>query len=284
MDDILPRALIARHLKPMAPIPAAAQHQGTLAPPIRCLLCDIYGTLFISGSDDPGASPVREELGPLLSPVLARHGVPTAPGTLMDRLRQAIARHHAAARQRGVDFPEVRIEEIWRELLPVKDDTAIRHFALEFEMVVNPVWPMPHMSALLIACRERHIHLGIISNAQFFTPGLFQLFLGESPERLGFDPALTFWSYRHGVAKPSDTLFALAAARLAAMGITPRHTAYLGNDMRKDILPARRAGFQTVLFAGDARSLRMGADTPRAETKPDLIVTDLSQLISWLGR
>jgi putative hydrolase of the HAD superfamily len=54
--------------------------------------------------------------------------------------------------------------------------------------------------------------------------------------------------------------------------------------MRKDILPARRAGFQTVLFAGDARSLRMGADAPQAETLPDLIVTELSQLISWLGK
>ena len=60
-------------------------------------------------------------------------------------------------------------------------------------------------------------------------------------------------------------------------------TAFIGNDMRNDIAPARQSGFQTILFAGDARSLRMRSDdTICREIEPDLQVTHLTQLVSQL--
>lgn len=33
---------------------------------------------------------------------------------------------------------------------------------------------------------------------------------------------------------------------------------YLGNDWKKDVVPATAVGFRTGLFAGDVRSLRLG--------------------------
>ena len=54
--------------------------------------------------------------------------------------------------------------------------------------------------------------------------------------------------------------------------------------MRNDILPAACAGFKTALFAGDRRSLRLRASDARcAKLSPDLIVTDLRQLIATAG-
>ena len=68
-------------------------------------------------------------------------------------------------------------------------------------------------------------------------------------------------------------------AELKAKGIQPVSVLYLGNDMLNDIYPARTVGFQTALFAGDRRSLRLRKDDPRcAALSPDLVVTDLGQL------
>jgi FMN phosphatase YigB (HAD superfamily) len=48
----------------------------------------------------------------------------------------------------------------------------------------------------------------------------------------------------------------------------------VGNDALRDLAPARAAGFQTALFAGDARSLR-GAEEAGAATA---VLTALGQL------
>ncbi len=48
----------------------------------------------------------------------------------------------------------------------------------------------------------------------------------------------------------------------------------VGNDALRDLAPARRAGFQTALFAGDARSLRGAEQAGQASA----VVTDLRQL------
>jgi putative hydrolase of the HAD superfamily len=49
--------------------------------------------------------------------------------------------------------------------------------------------------------------------------------------------------------------------------------------MRNDIWPAAAAGCQTVLFAGDARSLRLRADDPDvAGVVPDRVIIELAQI------
>jgi putative hydrolase of the HAD superfamily len=88
------------------------------------------------------------------------------------------------------------------------------------------------------------------------------------------------FSYRFGCAKPSTYLFQLAAEKLQNIEISVHDALYLGNDMLNDIYPAKKAGFQTALFAGDARSLRLREDDPRCRNlSPDIIITDLKQLL-----
>jgi putative hydrolase of the HAD superfamily len=68
------------------------------------------------------------------------------------------------------------------------------------------------------------------------------------------------------------------------MGVEPSAVLYVGNDMLKDIHPARSVGFRTALFAGDRRSLRLRQEDSRCrKLSPDLIVTDLGQLAGHLS-
>ena len=128
---------------------------------------------------------------------------------------------------------------------------------------------MPGLKETLAAIRERGLLLGIVSNAQFYTPLLFEAFLGAPPDELGFTPDCCVWSYREREGKPSTALYEKLATALEASSIAPDQTLYVGNDVRNDIRPAQRIGFKTALFAGDQRSLRLRQDDPEcAAIKP----------------
>jgi putative hydrolase of the HAD superfamily len=272
------------HLHPMTPQPTPLAMKGGLHRPIQCLLCDIYGTLLISGSGDIGISQCQDAEDASLNGLLAEYGIRRPPATLRQDLHDAVAKDHQRKRDEGIDYPEVKIEEIWATILPFGGEEKIRDFAARWEMVVNPVWPMPGFRALMAACRVGGVSLGIISNAQFYTPLMFELLLGAGVERLGFDRRLIQFSYQCGRAKPSPYLFAAAVDTLEVMGIAREQAAFIGNDMRNDIAPAHAAGLQTVLFAGDARSLRMRRDDPCCrDLQPDLRITHLNQLASFIS-
>ncbi len=276
---MIPKTLVSRYLHPLAPIDTGVTPSGRLERPAAGVLFDIYGTLFVSGSGDIGAADAGGQRADLLRDLLARYGRPRDPVALFADLKARVLEEHRRMRARGVDFPEIRIERTWRDLLGFADLRQARRFAVEYECIVNPVYPMPHLAELLALCREHGMVMGIVSNAQFYTPYLFHWFLGACLGRLGIDPRLTFFSFRYGVAKPSRRLFEMAAAGLAARGLSPGRVVYLGNDMRNDVLPAADTGFATALFAGDRRSLRLREDDPACRDRtPDLVVTDLLQL------
>ncbi len=282
---MISKNLIQKYLRPLKPIPTSLTPAGNLIHHIRCVLFDIYGTLFISGSGDISPakqnSPQMEEIRLLL----AKYEIDQTPRSLLDALHRTIKARHAALRDSGIDFPEVKIERIWQQVLQADDIANICQFAAEFELISNPVYPMPNLSDLLGACRQQNILMGIISNAQFYTPWLFNWFLDSDPQGLGFSPDLIFYSYIFAIAKPSPALFKKAAEKLNEKGIQPASILYIGNDMLNDIYPAQNAGFKTALFAGDQRSLRLRSADPRCrDLTPDLVVTDLGQLIGHMSR
>lgn len=277
------KSLIPPYLRPLEPLPTGLKTEGHLAPPVRCLMCDIYGTLFISGSGDIGSVKRSEGKEKALEQLLARHDVPFTPKKVEDRLHAEIESDHQRAKAQGADFPEVCIERLWQSILGWPDLEKVRGFAVEYEMIMNPVWPMPGLEALLSRCRDLGIYLGIISNAQFFTPLLFEWFFGRNPAAMGFDPRLILYSYAHGLAKPSPSLFGKAVERLEQVGIPAGRVAYIGNDMRNDIMAARAVKFQTILFAGDARSLRQRTGDPLCRgVTANLVITGLSELDRYL--
>jgi putative hydrolase of the HAD superfamily len=98
---------------------------------------------------------------------------------------------------------------------------------------------------------------------------------------LGFADELLLFSYQEGRGKPSRELFDKLDKRLQTMGMGAEQVLFVGNDMKKDIQPARAVGWKTALFGGDRRSLRWhGYSSKEKENSPDLVITDLAQLKS----
>lgn len=288
--------LIRRHSKPLAPLPTGRQAVLHALPDMKAVLFDVYGTLLISASGDISDA-TDDSRGDAFSAALAALDIELkCPGSEgAGRLADVIRSDHERLRDDGIPFPEVDIVDVWGRVLAAlardclidrvfSDEESLQELALQYELRVNPVWPMPGCEKTLTMLRDAGLHLGIVSNSQVFTPELFPALLGESVEQLGFHPELQFYSYRSRQAKPGLFLFEAACSVLdAKWGIAAEQALYVGNDMRNDVAPAQTAGFRTALFAGDARSYRPRDDDPRVDgVKPDLVLTELDQLTQIL--
>ena len=253
---------------------------------VKAVLFDVYGTLVISGSGDVGVNAAEDRSG-AFSEACAAAGVlfDRPGGEGVDALRAAVESDHRLAKAEGVEYPEVEIREIWQKALFLADnvridDDAAARVSLEYECRTNPTWTMPHAADVLRELQSRGLLLGIVSNAQFFTPHLFPAHLGDTLEGFGFNLDVRAWSWEHGRAKPGTFLYDYAAFRLGEYAVEPGEVLYVGNDLLNDCTPAQQVGFRTALFAGDARSLRLREGDERvAETRPTVTVTDLRQLL-----
>ena len=276
--------MIRDYVRKREPIATGLSPQLDSLRPFRAVLFDVYGTLLISGAGDIGVGPDSWSQTDRLPPLLQRYGIDIAPEQLGHRLQTAIQVSHTAARKRGVDYPEVDIVKIWAQVLDVPPSPWIDQFAIAYELLVNPVYPMPGAIALLTVLRTAGVSMGLISNAQFYTTLLLEWLWKRSLDACGFDHRLLFYSYLEAHAKPSPIMFERARSALSDMAIPATSVLYVGNDMRNDIWPAASVGFKTALFAGDQRSLRLRKSDPQCRhLPPDVVVTDLRQLFACAG-
>jgi len=202
--------------------------------------------------------------------------------------QKKIYKSHVVKQQEGIPWPEVDVRKIWGEIISEKFAESgpgifshIDRWAIEYEVRTNPVWPMPNATDCIDRLGSANLTLGIISNAQFYTPLLFPALMNRQLEDLEISAEMQYYSYCGGRSKPDVWMFDQAAKSLAQKGITPRQTLYVGNDMLNDILPAAQVGFRTALCAADQRSLRLREDDSRvSQTVPDIVVTNLEEVIA----
>jgi putative hydrolase of the HAD superfamily len=290
--------VITNNCPPLEPIATNYPAQLNPLPPIKAVLFDIYGTLFISGSGDVGtaaASNTAEALSQALAVSAFQGDLDQAGLVGIDLLKKEIQSWHDQAKANGIDYPEVEIIQVWQRVLKRLCNTEtitttsadldqIKWLALAYECRVNPVAPMPHADEVIQKLHAQGLKLGIVSNAQFYTPLLFSAFFNKTIEQCGFDPSLCSFSYRQLRAKPSLDLFPPLITKLQQKhNITPAETLYVGNDMLNDIWTAKQAGCKTALFAGDQRSLRLRNQDDRCKNlSPDAVITNLPQLLKIL--
>lgn len=280
---MLNKKQISQYITPLSPIPTTLRQSGNLKKKIKCMMFDIYGTLFISGSGDIGIVKKKPSQTYELEQLLIKFKIRKTPKAVLNDLFSGIEKKHEKLRKQGIDFPEVEIDRIWMSILKNNDPVMVREFAVMFELIVNPVYPMPNLKEMLSACKKSKVLLGIISNAQFYTPYLFEWLLDSNLEKLGFHPDLILFSYRSGHAKPSPFMFQSAVERLKHLNVLASSALYIGNDMLNDIYPAKKTGFNTALFAGDTRSLRLRGDVAECKNlSADLVITDLIQLLDYI--
>ncbi len=286
--------IIRNQCPPLAPLPTSCEPMLSRFEGARAVLFDVYGTLFVSDSGDVGTAAAKDTEEALTEAL----DVSGFTGKLQDAgrlgkecLKSEILAWHKASRAAGTDYPEVDIVQVWERVVDllrrhqVLDPATIdiepfRQLAIEYECRVNPVYPMPGCREILRSLKERGVVMGIVSNAQFYTPLLFRAFFDETIDQIGFDPDCCIWSYKELKAKPSADLFPKAEKYLKRNhGIKLSQTVYVGNDMLNDVYTASQAGCKTVLFAGDQRSLRLReADERCAGLQPNAVITSMDQL------
>lgn len=238
---------------------------------------------MISGSGDVGTA-IETGRGNALRAALESLGIDVDENDARDpaALIEIIKTRQDSARQAGNESPEVDIRAVWKEFLSTRNlpdsDALIERLGLEYECRVNPVWPMPNWRGCLRGLESRT--LGVVSNAQFYTPIIMGDLLPGFPEGLGFERQAISYSYEIMQSKPGRDIFEKPLRHLAQRrGITPAETVYIGNDMLNDVWSAGRLGLRTILFAGDQRSLRLREDDERCRyLQPDAVVTDLAQI------
>lgn len=268
---------------------------------IKALVFDIYGTLLLSswaeGTDWKVIPKNLKTAFDYNSIKLISQNKKSTEKMLMEILsvlREKITSYYTKQKSVDVPFPEMNLVKIWEQTfiyarekrwLEYPNDIRFHDFTLTFELLNNRAYPMPGMKEVIQRLSVKNLPLGIISNAQFYTPRVMNYFLSgnykETDKVDCFDPDLIVFSYQLMRGKPDITLFEkLVPVLKNKYSLTPEQVAYVGNDMKKDVYTARKAGFRTILFAGDKNSVRWRKNDPLIdELKPDFIITELKQLL-----
>ncbi|HUI91890.1 MAG TPA: HAD family hydrolase [Chitinivibrionales bacterium] len=256
---------------------------GSLAD-IRVALFDVYGTLVNYWKRVFATEAGRQHaVLAAFDKVIDRFGIkkylvemnPDEPPekTLSDLYHGLISLKHGLAAEKNIEFPEVRIEDIWEAILLMlerhgydpsglalgKGSDFLRCMAYCYNFFAFNRGLYPGVADALQRLKEENILLGILSNAQFYTPIDLSLFLRDQSNgdiddysRL-FEHDFVFFSFEYGVSKPNSLLFRKLFDALYQHQILPSQALLVGNDLVSDIKPAQEAGMKTAFFTGDNR-------------------------------
>jgi len=212
---------------------------------IRAVIFDIYSTILEVGPHPTNADALwyrlfEETLG---TPP------PVSRTEFSMRTSQIVARLHADARARGIQWPEIQWPSVVLETIPeLARLSASKLEAFLFrQMQIGRSLRLANGAAdCLRQLNDSRILLGIASNSQAYTLRELDDALSEAGLNLSmFDRDVHFWSFENGFSKPDPHVFRILTARLEARGISPAETLMVGDRLDNDIEPARAHGWQT---------------------------------------
>jgi putative hydrolase of the HAD superfamily len=271
---------------------------------IKAFVFDVYGTLLISASGDIDESVISTDN---VNQAFQAAGIEIANGVvdsqqlltdIIGSFRQSVRDFHENERTEEKPYPEIDILKVWEEIIieyaekeriKLNGPLCIKCFTFVFEVLSNRIYPMPGMKEVIEQLHHNGYPLGIISNAQFYTPVILNFFLhntiSEAEEVPPFDPGITVFSYKYKRSKPDSILFERVKEQCRKQyNLFADEILFIGNDMYRDIYPASLAGFKTALFAGDTKSLKLRQEKQELKkVVPDFIVTDLRQILSVMA-
>jgi FMN phosphatase YigB (HAD superfamily) len=274
-------------------------------PGIRAVVWSVYGTLLrISGSQLLFEHPDQFIMDVALDKTLQEFKMwasmsrkPGQPAEYLWQLYNKAFDEQRNAPSPGEKHPEIIAELIWENIIKKllqKDYTFDVSFYGSLNEFSRKVAYFFHASLQGTACYDRAaeglarvaetgVKQGLLDNGQVFTPVQLERALRQQDPSLEFDklidPDLRLFSYQVRARKPSERMFRQLLHALEAKDIGPGEVLYVGNNIDLDIIPARRLGMHTALFAGDRGSLRGNPEQLKEiASRPDLLVTKLSKI------
>jgi len=216
---------------------------------IRAAIFDVYSTLLEVGAPPTDAN-VRWRR---LFEEMLDAPPPFSRTEFSARTSRVIARQHAEARARGIQWPEVLWPVVALEVIPDLARLSARkrdEFHLRLMQLSRTLRLASGSAECLRWLHRQGVLLGIASNSQAYTLRELTAELQEAGLNLSmFDPEIRFWSFENGFSKPAPHVFAMLTTRLHLRGIRPAETLMVGDRLDNDIAPARVCGCQTWQIA-----------------------------------
>jgi FMN phosphatase YigB (HAD superfamily) len=289
--------------------PSAKPHLARL-PEIRAVTWSAYGTLLaISGGqlflEHPDAFMMGLALEKTVQEFKMWGSMSRKPGQPSEYLRQlyqrALEGQHMAPLP-GEKHPEFLAARIWESILKkllqkdYKFDTGFygslnefsRKVAYFFHAGLQGYACYPDAALVVRRLKAAGIVQGLVADGQCFT--LLQLQRGvarqDSTLRVDdlFEPALRVLSYEQRARKPADRIYRRLVSLLGERDLAPENVLHIGSSIPRDVVPARRLGLKTALFAGDRASLDATAQQLKdPAARPHIMLTELRQLLDVIG-
>lgn len=308
-DQLDERGILWPRVPP--PVPVKAKPSIRPLPGIRAVLWDVFGTLLRISDGRYTLFPEQDErLHIALEKTIHEFHMwnhmyrkPGPPWQGMLRQYQDYSQRMAmrAPEHRG-DLTDVDLIELWQQII-------VRLFEKDYtydESVYGDLWEYSEKVALFFHCSlqgmEPRAH-AVRAMTDVSGAGLAQGLLADGPsfslihtlralsqqatlpplfELLRSD--LLIFSGSLGVRKPSPTLYREALAALRPLGITADQVLHVSCRLDTDLRAARELGMKTVLLAAEKSGLEVTSELLNdRNTRPDRLITDLSQLSSVLG-
>jgi hypothetical protein len=290
--------------------PPKAKPHLAVFPEIRAVTWNIYGTLLRISLGDlvfehPNEFIMNVALDRTIQEFKMWGSMSRKPGQPADYLREIYGNLLIEQKMTpggGERFPEVLADRLWESFIKKlfqKDyvfDAAFygslnefsRKVAYFFHASLQGTVCYPGAAFALGHVRERGLHQGLIADGQVFTTVQLQRGLAGEDSSLDLDAVIPMGNraLSHEVRgrKPSERLFRQALNAFAEQGIMPGEILHVGSRIVQDIIPAKRLGMKTALFAGDKGSLQASPDQCKEmASKPDILLTEISQIADVLG-
>jgi FMN phosphatase YigB (HAD superfamily) len=124
---------------------------------------------------------------------------------------------------------------------------------------------------------------GLVADGQVFTNVQLQRGLAQQNPSARLEELIPnkfqILSCQVGFRKPSLDLFRQVLSAFAKEGISADQVLHIGSRIATDVMPARRLGMKTGLFAGDKASLQATPEQLRdPNSRPDVLLTELIQI------
>jgi hypothetical protein len=297
--------------QPPAIEPAKARPHVQRLPGIRAVLWNTYGTLIAipPAGELLFEHPIAFVQSAALEKTIAEFKMwgsmsrkPGQPSEYMQKIYNDLLAEQRLGPGGGEKFPEVQADKIWEGVIKrllqkdYKFDAGLygslneysKKVAYFFHASLQATQCPPTADRALAHVTAAGMIQGLLGDGQCFTAVQLQrglMALGSNVRLTDLIPAdWQFLSFEARARVPSERLLRPAIAKLAARGIEPGETLYVGSRIDRDIAPIKKLGFRTALFAGDKSSLAATADQLRDPTaRPDLLLTELGQIADVVG-